>query len=42
MDKLTNRYGGKGVVSKIVSDHLMPKTYDGRTIDIKVNMCGVI
>lgn len=41
-DKLTNRYGGKGVVSKIVSDHLMPKTYDGRTIDIKVNMCGVI
>lgn len=41
LDKLTNRYGGKGVVSRVVPDELMPKTSDGRTIDIQANMCGV-
>ena len=40
-DKLTNRYGGKGVISCVKPDHLMPKTYDGETIDIQVNICGV-
>ena len=40
-DKITNRYGGKGVVSKVVPDALMPKTSDGRTIDVQANMCGV-
>ena len=40
-DKLTNRYGGKGVVSVVKADHLMPKTYDGQTIDIQANMCGI-
>lgn len=40
-DKLTNRYGGKGVISKVKPDYLMPKTYDGETIDIQVNICGV-
>lgn len=40
-DKLTNRYGGKGVISKVKPDYLMPKTADGETIDIQVNICGV-
>lgn len=42
MDKLTNRYGGKGVISKVKPDYLMPKTYDGETIDIQINICGVV
>lgn len=41
-DKLTNRYGGKGVISKVKPDYLMPKTYDGETIDIQINICGVV
>lgn len=40
-DKLSNRYGGKGITSKILPDHLMPKTLDGKTVDIILNMCGV-
>lgn len=40
-DKLTNRYGGKGVISKVKPDYMMPKTYDGKTIDIQINICGV-
>lgn len=40
-DKLTNRYGGKGVVSEVRPDHLMPQTYMGETFDALANMCGV-
>lgn len=40
-DKITNRYGGKGVVSEIRPDYLMPKTYNGDTFDVLANMCGV-
>lgn len=40
-DKLTNRYGGKGVISKVVPDHLMPITEDGLIVDIEANLCGV-
>lgn len=40
-DKLTNRYGGKGVVSAVKPDYMMPKTYNGEFIDIQANMCGV-
>ena len=40
-DKITNRYGGKGVISRVKPDYMMPKTYDGETIDIQVNICGV-
>ncbi len=40
-DKLTNRYGGKGVISKVVPDHLMPITEDGLHVDIEANLCGV-
>lgn len=35
-DKFTNRYGGKGVVSKIVPDYMMPKI-NGETIMVFVN-----
>ena len=40
-DKLTNRYGGKGVISQVKPDYMMPKTYDGETVDIQINICGV-
>ena len=40
-DKLTNRYGGKGVVSRIRPDALMPMTPDGHHIDVLLNLCGV-
>lgn len=33
-DKLSNRYGGKGVISKILPDEQMGYTQDGRPIDI--------
>ena len=37
-DKISNRYGGKGVISEIVPDHLMPIVKDtGQAIDICFN-----
>ena len=37
-DKISNRYGGKGVISEIVPDHLMPIVKDtGQPIDICFN-----
>ena len=37
-DKISNRYGGKGVISEIVPDHLMPIVRDtGKPIDICFN-----
>lgn len=41
-DKMSNRYGGKGVISKIVPDNEMPITEDGRIIDIIQNKNTVI
>lgn len=40
-DKLTNRYGGKGVISEVVPDDEMPRTYAGEIFDAEVNICGV-
>lgn len=40
-DKITNRYGGKGVISRIRPDSMMPMTPDGRHIDVLLNLCGV-
>ena len=40
-DKLSNRYGGKGITSKIVPDEMMPKNNFGESFDIILNMCGV-
>lgn len=41
-DKISNRYGGKGVVSRVKADYLMPRTQSGRIIDAYLNMCGVV
>lgn len=38
--KLTGRYGNKGVVSKICKDEDMPITDDGRRVDIMYNTLG--
>jgi len=41
-DKLANRHGNKGVVSRIVPAEKMPKLPDGRNIDICINPLGII
>lgn len=40
-DKLSNRYGGKGITARVKPDALMPKTRRGDTVDVILNMCGV-
>ena len=40
--KITNRYGGKGVISKIKPDAEMPTTEDGRRADLVINSLGVV
>jgi hypothetical protein len=40
--KLTNRYGGKGVVSEVRPDAKMPRATNGRSADLVVNSLGVI
>jgi hypothetical protein len=41
-DKLANRYGGKGVISKIIPDDQMPHDKEGNPFDILLNPLGVI
>jgi len=41
-DKITNRYGGKGIVSLIEKEENMPITPWGDTVDIILNPIGVI
>lgn len=41
-DKLTNRYGGKGVISNILPDNLMPMTEDGQRVEMKYNQATVV
>jgi DNA-directed RNA polymerase beta subunit/DNA-directed RNA polymerase beta' subunit len=41
-DKLSNRHGNKGVVSKILPTNEMPKLQDGTPVDILLNPNGVI
>lgn len=36
-DKITNRYGGKGVVSEVVPDHLMPQLDNGKHLEVCFN-----
>lgn len=36
-DKITNRFGGKGVISKVVKDEEMPITEDGKRIEMVFN-----
>lgn len=40
-DKLSNRYGGKGITSVVKPDALMPRTQSGEVVDVILNMCGV-
>jgi DNA-directed RNA polymerase beta subunit len=40
--KITNRYGGKGVVSMIVDDDKLPITEDGTRADIVLNPLGIV
>ena len=41
-DKFSNRFGSKGVVSMIVPDAEMPRTKDGKVVEIIVNPSSVI
>lgn len=41
-DKLSNRHGGKGVITKILPDDKMPRTMDGRVIDVIYHSLCVI
>ena len=41
-DKMSNRHGGKGVITKILPDNLMPHLPDGRAIEvIYPNLCVI-
>jgi DNA-directed RNA polymerase beta subunit len=41
-DKLTNRFGSKGVISGVINDKLMPRTANGDVIDLIMNPSSVI
>lgn len=41
-DKMANRHGNKGVISRIVPHEKMPKLPDGRNLDICINPLGII
>lgn len=41
-DKLANRHGNKGIVSRIVPHEKMPQLKDGRHLDICINPLGII
>jgi hypothetical protein len=41
-DKMANRHGNKGVISRIVPHEKMPKLPDGRHLDICINPLGII
>jgi hypothetical protein len=41
-DKLSGRYGDKGVIAEIISDDKMPKDKDGKPFEVLVNPLGVI
>jgi hypothetical protein len=41
-DKVANRHGNKGIISRIVPQKKMPTLPDGRTLDICINPLGII
>jgi len=41
-DKIANRHGNKGVISRVVPDEEMPVTEDGRKLDIIINPLGIL
>lgn len=40
-DKMAGRYGNKGIVTKILDDHEMPHTADGKHIEVALNPSGI-
>lgn len=40
-DKLSNRHGAKGIVGLVLPDHEMPRTKDGKALDVVLNPAGV-
>lgn len=40
--KLTNRFGGKGVVCSVLPDDIMPKDKYGNVAEVIINPCGVV
>ena len=40
-DKVTGRHGNKGIISRIVPDHQMPHSQDGKAVDVLLNPAGV-
>jgi DNA-directed RNA polymerase subunit beta' len=40
-DKIAGRYGNKGIVTQILPNHEMPKTTDGRHVEVALNPAGV-
>jgi len=41
-DKVANRHGNKGIISRIVPHEKMPRLEDGRHLDICINPLGII
>lgn len=41
-DKIANRHGNKGVISKILPHEMMPQLEDGRHLDVCINPLGII
>lgn len=41
-DKLSNRYGGKGVIADIIPDHRMVQDEKGRPIDLLFTSAGIV
>jgi len=41
-DKIANRHGNKGIISRIVPHEKMPRLEDGRNLDICINPLGII
>jgi len=41
-DKLSNRYGNKGVIAKIIPDHQMIQDQHGRPVDILFTSAGIV
>jgi len=41
-DKIANRHGNKGVISRIVPHEKMPQLEDGRHLDVCINPLGII
>jgi DNA-directed RNA polymerase subunit beta' len=40
-DKLAGRHGNKGIITRIIPDHEMPQTKDGKSTEILLNPAGI-